>query len=122
MKNEKFDIKYKKFEVEIYNKTVHFFKGKNMDKLIKKAEKKLNSQFNIEGSYDGLFIVENDKDFIILLESKKDKVFEDSVLHHECNHATFLILESKGIPINLNNDETFCYLSQYLFRKCKSNI
>ena len=111
-------MKYKKFKVEIYNKTIHFFKGKNMDKLIKKAEKKLKFQLDAEGSYYGLFIIINSKDLVILLETNKDKVFEDSVLHHECNHAAFLILDSKDIPISLSNDETFCYLSQYLFRKC----
>ena len=115
-------MKYKKFEVEIYSKTIHFFKGKSMSKLITKAQKKLNIKLDSERSYNGLLIGLQDSNIAILLESKKDKVFEDSVLMHECNHAAFLILDSKGIPISLNNDETFCYLSQYLFRKCKGNL
>jgi hypothetical protein len=36
-------------------------------------------------------------------------------VHHESVHAATFILDHLGIPISLENDETLCYLSGYIF-------
>lgn len=41
-----------------------------------------------------------------------------ATLAHECGHAVFRILMSRDIPINIDNDEIFCYLFEFIFGFC----
>lgn len=41
-------------------------------------------------------------------------------LVHECLHAAACLLEKKGVPLRIENDEVLAYLTEYLFKKCLS--
>ena len=44
------------------------------------------------------------------------------VLVHECVHAAAAILEAKGIPLRLENDEILAYLTEYIFKESLSFV
>lgn len=57
--------------------------------------------------------------FVLIWSRYKDKSFESlSTLVHECVHATNMILDHKGIPMSLENDESQAYLVEWIFENC----
>jgi hypothetical protein len=58
-------------------------------------------------------------DFVVIWSKHKDKSVESlSTLVHECVHAANMVLDHKGIPMNLENDESQAYLVEWLFENC----
>jgi hypothetical protein len=58
-------------------------------------------------------------DFIVIWSKHKDRSIESlSTLVHECVHAANMILDHKGIPMSLENDESQAYLVEWLFENC----
>lgn len=43
-------------------------------------------------------------------------------LSHECCHSAIDILNKKGIAVNYENQETFCYLQDFIIRKILDGI
>lgn len=113
-------IKYKKFIVDLYRVTVHYIEGPSMKKLVKRLKKETGTKvYGDDFNYHGLMVKLKDRDVAILIETKKDKIFQDSVLAHECDHAATEILNQVGFDIDYQNDEPHAYLIQHLFLKCK---
>lgn len=66
---------------------------------------------------DGQTICSNDS--IIIWSKFKDRSIESlSTLVHECVHAANMILDHKGIPMSLENDESQAYLVEWIFENC----
>lgn len=109
----------KKFNIDVYGQDYHYWEGESMEKMIKKVRKEfeITVGINLDG-VTGLFIWRDDV-MIILIETQEDKLLQDSILIHEITHATFQLLESRGVPINIENDEAFAYLHQAIYLKCK---
>jgi hypothetical protein len=57
--------------------------------------------------------------FVLIWSRYKDKSFESlSTLVHECIHASWMILDWKGIPVSLENDDTQAYLVEWILENC----
>jgi len=113
-------IKYKKFIVDPYRVTAHYLEGPNMKKLVKRLKKETGTKVygSVKG-YNGLMVTLKDRGVAIMIETQKDKIFQDSVLVHECTHTATEILNQVGFKIDYQNDEPHAYLLQHLFLKCK---
>ena len=69
------------------------------------------------------FEYEDSDNFCIWLKSfKETNIISMGHLVHECMHATVAILNSRGIPINKNNEECVAYYQEFLFKGFLSKI
>jgi hypothetical protein len=105
------------FYSDLYKENFLFMPGytqKQINSLFKKLKIEDPPKVeNCEGTtdfYDG---------FIVIWSKHKDKS-QESILNlvHESVHAANLILDFKGIPISLENDETQAYLIEWIFENC----
>lgn len=62
----------------------------------------------------------NEKEFNILYFNPK--YFSASVLVHECVHSIHFMMQSRGIPVSMDNTEVMAYGTEYLFNECIKRI
>ena len=105
------------FYSDIYKEGFVFFPGytqKQLNLALKKL--KIEEPIEIDGC-DGQTIF--CKDFVVIWSKHKDKSIESlSTLVHESVHAANMILDHKGIPMTLENDESQAYLVEWIFENC----
>lgn len=101
-------IKKKKIKVPIYDQfTLTMFIS---DNLVEDVEAITKSKF--EYGFGGMFFYKkNSCDLLIGIE--KDSL-SNSLIAHECFHATRYILEYVGITLEESSEEAFAYLLGYL--------
>lgn len=88
--------------------------------LLKKYD--LHPEVTIEEWNYGKCVQKDTKNPIIWINSNLPHNKLLGALSHELLHATFFILEIKGVPINYENSEPFTYLLEYLTEKCLDKI
>lgn len=77
---------------------------------------KVEDSIEIEGC-EGLTVFS--QNFVIIWSKYKDKSIESlTTLVHESVHAANMILDHKGIPMSLENDESQAYLVEWIFENC----
>ena len=105
------------FYSDLYKEGFIFLPGftqKQVNSLLKKF--KVEDSVDIEGC-DGLTVF--CQNFVLIWSKHKDKSIESlSTLVHECVHAANMILDHKGIPMSLENDESQAYLVEWIFENC----
>lgn len=82
----------------------------------------LHPEITIENWNNGKCIQKDSKNPIIWINSNLPQNELVGTLSHELLHATFFILEIKGVPINYENSEPFTYLLQHFTEKCLDKI
>jgi len=60
------------------------------------------------------------KNFRRILDS--DMPYAMNLLAHECLHAATAIMDDRGIPVNLANDEVIAYIQSFLVQKIVENL
>jgi hypothetical protein len=110
-----------KFEVPIYGGTVQAFSDKN--ELIKTYNKlssieKQNSSPFPEVDCSGMVFPTLSKDGVL---NFLVGVFDNDMLTlvHECGHLAIFICGQTMLEITQDTSEPFCYLLEYLVRRCK---
>jgi len=94
-------------KIDIFKRRVVFFDNREeMDKYLKYS----NSEQINDACCKGICIAFDNEYYI--------GVFDNSlaVLAHEINHACFCICDDTGVELDNGNRETFCYMSEYLFK------
>lgn len=85
-------------------------------------KKEFNDAVDAEYDMDADFVTIHMDQSIYILVNNKNESYCDSkflqALSHECCHAAFCIMEQSGIPVDFDNQETLCYLQDFVFRKC----
>lgn len=117
----------KSFYVNVapFNTKVLVHYGKNINKLIKKHNKKYKPAIELERdqrSVNGLTVTTETKygpAYCILLDSKK---YNEGVLLHECFHALHGITENAGLILTDQSEEYYAYALQDLFNQIKKEL
>lgn len=110
--------------IHIYEKTFGtniYYSGVKTFKEFKKQFQKQFPGFEIKNYEMGTFInIEqlNGNQYGILW-CKNDNLF---VLIHEAAHAAFWLMDSKGILISKENEETFAYIQEFIVQEIMEKI
>lgn len=53
---------------------------------------------------------------------KDDMPYAVNLITHECLHAATAIMDNRGIPVNLENDEVTAYIQSYIVQKIMEQL
>lgn len=96
-----FGMKRHKIKVPIYNALLNIIIVKNMDGIQEKYSLKYSPKYE-----SAITFVNNEQGYIVFVEEK----ISPSTIAHEAKHFVNIIFDSKGIALDLYNDEPECYL------------
>tara|TARA_R110000851_G_scaffold277052_1_gene430160 strand:+ start:292 stop:669 length:378 start_codon:yes stop_codon:yes gene_type:complete len=104
------------FKIPIYDHSVSFFTSK--DELLK------SKGVETEHDFVCFFLSENNNLAILVsdLWGSYTEVNFMRCLSHECNHAAMIILDSVGVTFDGDNQESLCYLQDFIFSKILSAL
>ena len=113
-------LRYYKILEDVFFCRVHVFLDGTYEDYRKKLESLgVNRPKHEPSASDNLIYGESGSDengnYFIYVKDQSDL----GTIHHEVIHLIFRVLGSKGIPINIENEETFAYYSEYWFKKIK---
>lgn len=94
--------------INIYYCSIHVYVVDDLAPAQKKYD------LDISGTWMARCFCRENIDVPCVMVFKKDKV-SPAVVMHECIHAALYILNSKGITVDSDNDETLTYFSMWLF-------
>lgn len=110
----------KKLKLGIYPNTVHLILGKTITEAVEYFES--STKIKVKGdptSCDGLTIDNGSHNYILIDMSCPDPL---SSFTHETVHAAYDVLHRCDIPINYDNAESVCYLTQFIFKSFYKEI
>jgi len=94
-----------KIEINIYNTYLYVY----VDKVKFKRKTKVKDN-NFEG-----YTMDSEEGIMMYLPED----YDDSIVAHECIHASWFILDGVGIELDVDNHEALAYLVSYLMKKIK---
>ena len=104
------------FKIPLYSHSISFFTSK--EELLK--HKKIETDHQMV-----CFFSQADSNATILVTDLWDSYTEVDFLRclsHECNHAAMTILDSVHIGFDIDNQESLCYLQDFIFSKILSAL
>lgn len=103
-------------KIPLYSHSVSFFTTKEELQKYKKIETNLEMV---------CFFSSENSNAVILVSDLWGSYTEVSFLRclsHECNHAAMLILDSIGVGFDVENQESLCYLQDFIFSEILSAL
>lgn len=100
----------KKINIDLYDCSVYFTTDKEEH----------NKKLNRENDHDFITTCIGSDVYILigdLFDGPNSPAFLQC-LTHECNHAAMHILGFVGVKFDIENQESLCYLQDFIFRKC----
>lgn len=109
--------KCQKINEKLFDWNYYIYYGVSQEFMIKDAEKKgiKNIEYLNCNLVPGRCLL-TDSNLIIIWTLKKDI----PILAHEIFHAVSMSLLTKGLSLTESSEETFCYLTQFLFEEILS--
>jgi hypothetical protein len=105
---------------ELYNASAVLFIG-SKKKFNKFAQKefgfKVAGKDGADGCMSHLASEDGDEVFLIWLNKFDGGADGIGLLSHECVHAALELMDDRGLPISLENEECIAYLSQFFLWK-----
>lgn len=98
-----------------YKLTVHYSKGCDIQGLLEQiVDSDKNFKELLNSDYSGCLsmVTSIDSNIYLLV---KDNITMDTLLH-ECIHVTFRIFEKIGSSANLETEEFFAYITDFIFK------
>ena len=102
-------------EDEMYGVTMHLYLGFSFKDYVKHLKDKYGITRDGESGHGETTIVGGDLFMWLDPDFTKDEVI--CTLVHECVHATHFILNTRSIPMNMENTEVMAYHTDFVFRK-----
>jgi len=107
-----------KFSDDIYKSALLFCVG-DKKKFTDYFNKNYQTEFQEDGSRGKFFSIENDGKLMhVIFVSEIDT----SLIYHEIIHYIFSLFNHRGVPITLDNDESFTYFADYIYNKIKKKL
>jgi hypothetical protein len=114
----------KSLTVPIYGNHLHIVIIENWDEDIIKVNKKFYNNFTKNDEVLGLSQQRGQSTLIIINVERHKKIYSGNIeieiiatIAHEAVHACNTIFESKGIRLDVNNDEPQAYFVDYLVKE-----
>jgi hypothetical protein len=111
---------------DVYGATCFLFVGskKKFDKFCQKEfNMTITGKDTANGSMSHLATPKGQEVFIIWMdEFKPNDPINIGLLAHECTHVTLELMDDRGIPVSLENEEVIAYLTQFFLTKFLEKI
>lgn len=104
-------IKFYKVKNELFKAPLSLFIG-NVDEYNKKIKELGYNDNAVFATGNGKFWSQ-DNFCVMWINDLSNK----GLIIHELSHYCFYVMNRKGIPINVENDEVFAYMIEYMFNK-----
>ncbi len=128
------EIENFKVDVDLFGMTVDVCLGSYDD-----TKQYIKDEYNVDVDPEIHFVntdgvlIDLEKDYkvccsiVLAIKNFRDVLRDDlpyavNLITHECLHAATTIMDNRGIPVNVENDEVIAYIQSYLVQKIMENL
>lgn len=111
---------------DVFEQNYYFINVDTYKELVKICDKKLDFKLVYDfddqeppGTISGCYIVDEEGNYIIWVPNALNN---PDILAHEVCHTINKFCKTRGITTKSGQDETFCYLVQFLMKKILSKL